>query len=89
MPNNIIPGVIREFPIADEKLKRSPKSIRGKNNLEPKLTAGTIMLLRDKGAYPLACCIACPVSWAATPMAAMELLEYTLSDNLKTFLDGS
>lgn len=50
MPNNIIPRVIREFPIADEKLKRSPKSIRGKNNLEPKLTAGTIMLLRDKGA---------------------------------------
>ena len=88
-PKSIMPRVMSEVPIIDEKLKIIPRSISGIASLDPILAAGTKRVLNERGAYPLACCMACPLSWAATPIAAIELLEYTLSDNLSTFLDGS
>ena len=41
-------------------------------HLEAKLTAGTNLERSPNGAYSVACCTACPHSWAAIPIAAIE-----------------
>src|SRR5690554_861877 len=55
---------------------------------EEALTTGTKAERIFKGRYPLACCSACPVSWAATAAAATLLLLYTGSLRLMVLLTG-
>ena len=46
---------------------RRPIRISGHAAIDPKFAAGTRAPLILSGAYPVACCTACPHSWAATP----------------------
>ena len=48
----------------------NPAIINIHESLEPQFANGTNALLIEIGAYPFACCIACPHSCAATPTAA-------------------
>lgn len=61
---------------------RSPISMSGHDMAEPIFAAGMMADLMVSGAYAFACYMACPHSWAATPIAAMDLEPYTLSDRL-------
>ena len=62
--------------------------IRGHAAVEPILATGTSAPRMESGAYPVACCTACPHSCAATPMAATDDELYTVSESPSVFLDG-
>jgi len=67
--------------------KMSPRKNSGKASWEPKLATGTTADLRARGAYPWACWMACPASWAATPTAATEADPG--AESLKVLVRGS
>jgi len=69
-------------------MSRMPASNTHCIHLEEKLTTGTNLDRMVKKAYALACCTACPHSWAATAAAAMLLLWYTWSLRLTTLVAG-
>ncbi len=66
---SIIPKLIR-----NELAINRPIMNRGIDALEQIFTTGTIEFLKIRGEYDSWCCIACPTSWAATPIEAMLLL---------------
>lgn len=68
--------------------RMNPSNASGIAAEEEILTIGKIALLIPKGAYFDACWIAWPVSWAATPSAATEVLSYTVSDKFTVLFEG-
>ena len=66
----------------------SPSTMIGQESREPILANGTEKERSFNGAYPSWCWIACPHSWAATPIAATEVDPYTESDRRRTFSFG-
>ena len=56
---------------------------------EPNWLIGMTALRIRMGTYPTAYCTAWPASCAATPMAATDVLLYTVSDRRMTFARGS
>ena len=82
----MIPASIRVIDIL--LLKSAPIIIRGHASEDPILATGTSALLKLSGAYPFACWIACPHSWAATPTAATDVELHTESDRLSVLFDG-
>ena len=65
-----------------------PIRISGQDSAEPKFATGTRTPLIESGAYPTACCTACPHSCAATPIAATEDELYTVSESPSVFFPG-
>ena len=64
--------------------RNKPKRIIGHERAEPILAIGITAALILIGKYSSSYCIACPHSWAATPIAATDVELYTESDNLRT-----
>ena len=62
------------FTKVSERPRIRPRITTQMPTLEPKLATGTRAVLIWSGTYPLSCCMTWPHSWAATPMAATEVL---------------
>ena len=59
------------------------------DNELPRFASGNNAVLNFKNAYPCACWIACPTSWAAIAVPATVGLLKLSGDNTTLFLTGS